>query len=164
MPIFHSYTLYLTVTCSLQHNISCILMHACMVSFQRCSLVVIVSFIALGLALFTFDLTQFSMEGFILVLIASFLSGLRWTLAQKVMQKNEIGRHELTNILSRAKYSNLVNSLLRFWQYIYIPWYMYAFNTYKQVDPHRHSQVHTLRKSQTMIKVVVFSYFSTNAT
>ncbi|KAK2193839.1 hypothetical protein NP493_5g14028 [Ridgeia piscesae] len=57
----------------------------------RCSLVIVIMFIALGLTMFTFDLTQFSTEGFILVLIASFLSGLRWSLAQKVMQKNEIG-------------------------------------------------------------------------
>lgn len=57
----------------------------------RYSLVIVILFIALGLTMFTFDLTQFSMEGFTLILIASFLSGLRWTLAQKVMQKNEIG-------------------------------------------------------------------------
>ncbi|KAI0240422.1 Solute carrier family 35 member C2 [Lamellibrachia satsuma] len=58
---------------------------------KRYSLVIVIMFIALGLILFTFDLSQFSTEGFTLVLIASFLSGLRWTLAQKVMQKNEIG-------------------------------------------------------------------------
>ena len=40
-----------------------------------------VMFIALGLSLFTFDLTQFC---FTLVLIASFVSGLLLTLTQKV--------------------------------------------------------------------------------
>ncbi|KAI0208247.1 Solute carrier family 35 member C2 [Lamellibrachia satsuma] len=59
--------------------------------FHRYSLVIVVVFIALGLTLFTFDLTKFSMEGFMLVLISSFVSGLRWSLAQIVMQKNEIG-------------------------------------------------------------------------
>ncbi|KAK7493752.1 hypothetical protein BaRGS_00014893 [Batillaria attramentaria] len=35
--------------------------------------------------------TQFNMEGFVMVMLASILSGLRWTLAQIVLQKHEIG-------------------------------------------------------------------------
>ena len=50
-----------------------------------------VLFIAVGLFLFTYQSTQFHMTGFLLVLSASFLSGLRWTLAQLVLQKKEIG-------------------------------------------------------------------------
>nr|KAG5704526.1 hypothetical protein BaRGS_003837 [Batillaria attramentaria] len=37
--------------------------------------------------------TQFNMEGFVMVMLASILSGLRWTLAQIVLQKHEIGLH-----------------------------------------------------------------------
>ena len=49
-------------------------------------------FISGGLFLFTYHSTQFNLEGFIMVLSASVLSGLRWTLAQIVTQKNEIGK------------------------------------------------------------------------
>ncbi|KAG1701695.1 Solute carrier family 35 member C2 [Nymphon striatum] len=55
------------------------------------SLVGIVLLIAGGLFMFTFHSTQFNLEGFILVMLAALTSGLRWTLAQLVMQKNEIG-------------------------------------------------------------------------
>ncbi len=48
--------------------------------------------IALGLFMFTFQSVQFNLQGFLLVLGASFLSGLRWTLAQIVLQKKEIGK------------------------------------------------------------------------
>ncbi|KAG7177997.1 Solute carrier family 35 member C2-like [Homarus americanus] len=44
-----------------------------------------------GLFLFTYKYTQFNLFGFILVIIASLLSGLRWTLSQLVMQKSELG-------------------------------------------------------------------------
>lgn len=57
----------------------------------RWSLIFVVLFISGGLFLFTFHSTQFNLEGFIMVLSASVLSGLRWTLAQIVTQKNEIG-------------------------------------------------------------------------
>ncbi|XP_042143216.1 solute carrier family 35 member C2 isoform X3 [Ixodes scapularis] len=58
---------------------------------RRCSLVFIVLLIALGLFMFTYQSTQFNTEGFFLVLSASFLAGLRWTLAQLVMQRKEVG-------------------------------------------------------------------------
>jgi solute carrier family 35 protein C2 len=45
----------------------------------------------MGLFMFTFQSTQFRWEGFVLVLSASFLGGLRWTLAQLVMQRKEVG-------------------------------------------------------------------------
>lgn len=57
----------------------------------RWSLVLVVLCIFSGLFLFTFHTTQFNLEGFILVMVASVLSGLRWTLAQIVMQKKELG-------------------------------------------------------------------------
>ncbi|XP_048764680.1 solute carrier family 35 member C2-like [Ostrea edulis] len=59
----------------------------------RLVLVFVVLFIAGGLFLFTFHSTQFNMKGFIMVLSASLLSGLRWTLAQIVTQKNKLGLH-----------------------------------------------------------------------
>ncbi|KAK4324708.1 hypothetical protein Pmani_004664 [Petrolisthes manimaculis] len=55
------------------------------------SVVVLVVLIAGGLFLFTYKYTQFNLFGFILVIIASLLSGLRWTLSQLVMQKAELG-------------------------------------------------------------------------
>lgn len=42
--------------------------------------------------MFTFHSTQFNMKGFVMVLSASLLSGLRWTLAQLVTQKNKLGK------------------------------------------------------------------------
>lgn len=57
------------------------------------SLVAIVFLIASGLFLFTFESTAFSAEGFVLALLASGLSGLRWTLSQILTQKQELGLH-----------------------------------------------------------------------
>lgn len=57
----------------------------------RWSLIFVVLFISSGLFLFTYHSTQFNLEGFIMVLSASVLSGMRWTLAQIVTQKSEIG-------------------------------------------------------------------------
>lgn len=58
-------------------------------SYQRLSLIVIVSLISIGLFMFTYKSTQFQLNGFLLVLSASMLSGLRWTLSQKLMQRKE---------------------------------------------------------------------------
>ncbi|XP_015790955.1 solute carrier family 35 member C2 isoform X2 [Tetranychus urticae] len=58
---------------------------------KRISLVVVVILISSGLAMFTYHSTQFSSKGFTLVLIASFLGGLRWTLAQLLMQRKDMG-------------------------------------------------------------------------
>ncbi|XP_003743601.1 solute carrier family 35 member C2 [Galendromus occidentalis] len=58
---------------------------------RRSSLIAVVSLIAIGLFLFTYQSTQFNLEGFLLVLSASALAGLRWTLAQLVMQRKELG-------------------------------------------------------------------------
>lgn len=58
------------------------------------NLILIVICIAFGLFLFVFKSTQFNLEGFILVLLASFLGGARWTLSQVLCQKKELG---LTN-------------------------------------------------------------------
>ncbi|KAI1297299.1 Solute carrier family 35 member C2 [Halotydeus destructor] len=57
----------------------------------RLSLVAVVLLISLGLFMFTFQSTQFKWQGFILVLSASFLGGLRWTMAQLIMQRKDIG-------------------------------------------------------------------------
>lgn len=57
----------------------------------RPNLIIIVFCISLGLFLFVFKSTQFNLEGFVLVLIAAFLGGARWTLSQILCQKSEIG-------------------------------------------------------------------------
>ncbi|KAK3610411.1 hypothetical protein CHS0354_008701 [Potamilus streckersoni] len=59
----------------------------------RWSLIIVVIFIAAGLFMFTYHSTQFDLTGFLMVMSASLLSGLRWTLAQMVTQKNELGLH-----------------------------------------------------------------------
>lgn len=59
---------------------------------RRPSLIAVVTLIAIGLFLFTYQSTQFNLEGFLLVLSASALAGLRWTLAQLVMQRKELGK------------------------------------------------------------------------
>jgi len=55
------------------------------------SLIVIVLVISLGLIMFTYESTDFSLIGFLMVLSASFLSGIRWTLSQLIMQKSSLG-------------------------------------------------------------------------
>jgi len=55
------------------------------------SLIVIVLMISAGLAMFTYKSTDFVFAGFFMVLSASFLSGIRWTLSQLIMQKSQLG-------------------------------------------------------------------------
>ncbi|CAB3364763.1 Hypothetical predicted protein [Cloeon dipterum] len=55
------------------------------------SLLVIVFLISTGLIMFTYKSTQFDAIGFLLVLSASLISGLRWTLAQMMMHKSKLG-------------------------------------------------------------------------
>ncbi|XP_053099295.1 solute carrier family 35 member C2 isoform X2 [Hemicordylus capensis] len=57
----------------------------------RAALILVVLLIAGGLFLFTYKATQFDLEGFALVLGASFLGGIRWTLTQMLLQKEELG-------------------------------------------------------------------------
>ncbi|XP_040907762.1 solute carrier family 35 member C2 [Toxotes jaculatrix] len=54
-------------------------------------LILVVLLISSGLFMFTFQSTQFNLEGFIMVLLASFIGGIRWTLTQLLMQKAELG-------------------------------------------------------------------------
>ncbi|XP_078062167.1 solute carrier family 35 member C2-like isoform X2 [Mustelus asterias] len=54
-------------------------------------LIMVVLLIAGGLFMFTYKSTQFNLEGFILVLVASFLGGIRWTLTQILTQKADLG-------------------------------------------------------------------------
>ncbi|XP_048464350.1 solute carrier family 35 member C2 isoform X3 [Rhincodon typus] len=51
----------------------------------------VILLIAGGLFMFTYKSTQFNMKGFILVLVASFLGGIRWTLTQILTQKADLG-------------------------------------------------------------------------
>lgn len=63
------------------------------------SLFLTVMMISGGLLLFTYKAAQFNAVGFFLVLFASFCSGLRWTLAQLVMQKSELGLNNPIDML-----------------------------------------------------------------
>lgn len=49
--------------------------------------------IAIGLFMFTYKSTQFDALGFIFILVASLSGGIRWSLAQFVMQKSKLGLH-----------------------------------------------------------------------
>ncbi|XP_058798469.1 solute carrier family 35 member C2 [Phymastichus coffea] len=51
----------------------------------------IVSMISCGLIMFTYESVDFNLIGFILCLLASLTSGVRWTMAQMIMQKSKIG-------------------------------------------------------------------------
>ncbi|XP_068120496.1 solute carrier family 35 member C2 isoform X2 [Hyperolius riggenbachi] len=57
----------------------------------RPALILVVLLISGGLFMFTFRSTQFDTRGFFLVLAASCLGGIRWTLTQILMQKAELG-------------------------------------------------------------------------
>ncbi|XP_007446980.1 PREDICTED: solute carrier family 35 member C2 isoform X2 [Lipotes vexillifer] len=63
----------------------------------RAALVLVVLLIAGGLFMFTYKSTQFNAEGFALVLGASFIGGIRWTLTQMLLQKAELGLHLSTS-------------------------------------------------------------------
>nr|XP_039274335.1 solute carrier family 35 member C2-like isoform X2 [Styela clava] len=65
----------------------------------RWSLIFVVILIATGLFLFVYESTQFNLEGFILVLIAAFIGGLRWTLSQILTQKQELGLKNPINLM-----------------------------------------------------------------
>lgn len=58
---------------------------------KRYSLIIVVALISIGLFMFTYQSTQFNLEGFLLVLSASFLAGLRWTMAQMIVQRKDLG-------------------------------------------------------------------------
>ncbi|XP_011495726.1 PREDICTED: solute carrier family 35 member C2 [Ceratosolen solmsi marchali] len=51
----------------------------------------IVFMISSGLVMFTYKSTDFNLLGFVLCLLASFTSGIRWTMAQLIMQKSKLG-------------------------------------------------------------------------
>ncbi|XP_076286522.1 solute carrier family 35 member C2 [Lasioglossum baleicum] len=55
------------------------------------SLVCIVVMISGGLFMFTYKSTQFGIFGFLICLLASFSSSIRWTMTQLIMQKSKMG-------------------------------------------------------------------------
>jgi len=55
------------------------------------SLVLIVVTISVGLSMFTYKSTDFVLLGFLMVLSASFLSGIRWTVSQLILQTSTYG-------------------------------------------------------------------------
>lgn len=73
------------------HDNFTLLLLSVVFSVQNPKLILVVLLISGGLFMFTFESTQFNLEGFIMVLLASFLGGIRWTLTQVLMQKAELG-------------------------------------------------------------------------
>ncbi|KFO86103.1 Solute carrier family 35 member C2, partial [Buceros rhinoceros silvestris] len=65
----------------------------------RVALLLVVLLIAGGLFMFTYKSAQFNAQGFMLVLCASFLGGIRWTLTQLLMQKAELGLQNPIDIM-----------------------------------------------------------------
>lgn len=63
------------------------------------SLIGIVLFISTGLFMFTYHSTAFSIYGFILVMVAAVLSSFRWTTAQFLVQKADIGLDNPIDVL-----------------------------------------------------------------
>ena len=61
------------------------------VNFQKILSVVVIALIAFGLFLFTYKSTSFNLFGFILVMAASAVGGLRWVLAQILLQRDSLG-------------------------------------------------------------------------
>uniref|UniRef100_A0A8C1L191 Sugar phosphate transporter domain-containing protein n=2 Tax=Cyprinus carpio TaxID=7962 RepID=A0A8C1L191_CYPCA len=77
-------------------------------------LILVVLLIASGLFMFTLKSTQFNLEGFIMVLLASFIGGIRWTLTQVLMQKAELGLSVSTTekLFRVSELSHLLYSLV----------------------------------------------------
>ncbi|KRT81055.1 hypothetical protein AMK59_5179, partial [Oryctes borbonicus] len=63
------------------------------------SLCFTVVMISLGLVLFTYKSTQFNILGFILLLIASISSGLRWTCIQLLLQRSKLGLRDPVDMI-----------------------------------------------------------------
>ncbi|KAF8944944.1 Triose-phosphate Transporter [Haplosporangium gracile] len=57
----------------------------------RLSLILIIGVIVVGVVLTVAGETQFDMTGFVLVLLAAVMSGLRWSLTQMLLQKDQLG-------------------------------------------------------------------------
>ncbi|KAF9923123.1 Triose-phosphate Transporter [Linnemannia zychae] len=57
----------------------------------RFSLILIIAVIVIGVILTVAGETQFDMTGFVLVLLAAVMSGLRWSLTQMLLQKDQLG-------------------------------------------------------------------------
>lgn len=78
----------------------------CYLFSQRSWLLIVIVLIAGGLFMFTYKSTQFNTKGFILVLIASFLGGIRWTLTQILTQKADLGNFDFF-LMQRSVYNAL---------------------------------------------------------
>ncbi|XP_065913916.1 solute carrier family 35 member C2-like [Dysidea avara] len=63
----------------------------------RLILTAVIVLIMGGLFMFTYESTQFDIEGFILVIAASVITGIRWTSAQMLLQKQELGLNNPIN-------------------------------------------------------------------
>ncbi|XP_022913966.1 solute carrier family 35 member C2 [Onthophagus taurus] len=66
---------------------------------KTCSIWFIVIMISIGLSLFTYKSTQIDVLGFVLVLVASMCSGLRWTCVQLLLQKSKMGMKDPADMI-----------------------------------------------------------------
>ena len=65
-----------------------------------------------GLFLFVYESSEFDLEGFILVLSASFIGGIRWTLSQIIAQKKELGKKLTWKTLFYTAFNDFEQSVL----------------------------------------------------
>ncbi|CAL8073143.1 unnamed protein product [Calicophoron daubneyi] len=70
---------------------------------KKISLIFVVLLISCGLFMFSYESAQFNLVGFLLVLFASFLSGIRWTTAQLLAQKKEWGLSHPIDLIYHAQ-------------------------------------------------------------
>lgn len=87
---------FITITMyTMVKSTSVVFIYVCALLFglerMQYSMLTVVLLISGGLSLFTYESTEFSVLGFMMALIASGTSGVRWTLSQLVMQRQEMG-------------------------------------------------------------------------
>ncbi|XP_063727842.1 solute carrier family 35 member C2-like [Symsagittifera roscoffensis] len=88
--------MFITVSLYVMSKTSCVvfvLIFAVILRLEspRVTTLIVVLLVSGGLFLFTYKSTQFNLGGFILVISASFLGGLRWVLLQMITQREDIG-------------------------------------------------------------------------
>ncbi|XKL67507.1 hypothetical protein PGB90_002998 [Kerria lacca] len=80
-------------TVSKSTSIVFVLLFGILLHLEKNSLriILIVFMISTGLALFTYKSAQFNVVGFVIAMSSAFMSGLRWTLTQYVLQESDLG-------------------------------------------------------------------------
>lgn len=100
---------------------------------QNPFLILVVLLISCGLFMFTFESTQFNLKGFTMVLVASFIGGIRWTLTQVLMQKAELGQSENDGYLQQSCYTRLYETFGHTFSFNSIYTHIYNYDNYHNV-------------------------------